>query len=39
MIRHTVAFSLKHPPGSPGESFLAAGQQLAAIPAWKNSSG
>jgi hypothetical protein len=33
MIRHTVAFSLKHPPGSPGEkSFLAAGQKLAAIP-------
>jgi hypothetical protein len=33
MIRHTVAFSLKHPSGSPSEkSFLAAGQQLAAIP-------
>ena len=33
MIRHTVAFSLKHALGSPGEeSFLAAGQQLAAIP-------
>ena len=33
MIRHTVAFSLKHAPGSSGEAnFLAAGQQLAAIP-------
>jgi hypothetical protein len=33
MIRHTVAFSLKHAPGSPSEkSFLDAGQMLAAIP-------
>lgn len=33
MIRHTVAFRLKHPLGSPEErNFLEAGQQLATIP-------
>jgi Stress responsive A/B Barrel Domain len=33
MIRHTVAFKLKHPPGSEPESaFLAAAQVLATIP-------
>jgi hypothetical protein len=33
MIRHTVAFSLKHAPGSSGEqSFLADARQLGAIP-------
>jgi heme-degrading monooxygenase HmoA len=32
-IRHTVVFKLKHPKDSPGEqAFLAAAQQLAAIP-------
>ena len=33
MIRHTVAFTLKHPKGSPEEkSFLDAGKALADIP-------
>jgi len=33
MIRHTVAFRLKHAPGSAGEAdFLAAADVLAAIP-------
>jgi hypothetical protein len=33
MIRHTVAFKLKHDPGSPLEQdFLATAQQLASIP-------
>jgi len=33
MIRHTVVFKLKHPPGSPAESdFLDAAQVLATIP-------
>ncbi len=33
MIRHTVAFRLKHPKGSPAEAdFLQAGQALAGIP-------
>ena len=33
MIRHTVAFRLKHPKGSAQEtSFLAAGKALAGIP-------
>lgn len=33
MIRHTVAFRLKHPTGSPEEtSFLEAGTALAGIP-------
>lgn len=33
MIRHTVAFRLKHPKGSPEEaSFLSAGMALATIP-------
>ena len=33
MIRHTVAFRLKHPRGSEAEtSFLAAGSKLATIP-------
>ena len=33
MIRHTVAFKLKHPPGSESESaFLAAAQVLSTIP-------
>jgi len=33
MIRHTVAFSLKHPAGSAEErAFLTAGQALAEIP-------
>lgn len=33
MIRHTVVFRLKHPPGSPAEKdFLDAGKALAAIP-------
>jgi len=33
MIRHTVAFRLKHAAGSPEErDFLEAGRQLAAIP-------
>lgn len=33
MIRHTVAFRLKHPAGSPGETaFLAAGLGLREIP-------
>lgn len=32
-IRHTVAFRLKHPEGSPEETdFLAAGAVLAAVP-------
>ena len=32
-IRHTVAFTLAHPPGSDGErDFLEAAEQLAAIP-------
>jgi hypothetical protein len=32
-IRHTVAFTPKHAPGSPGEAaFLAAAAQLAEIP-------
>jgi len=33
MIRHTVAFRLKHAPGSPAErDFLAAAQALVSIP-------
>lgn len=33
MIRHTVAFRLKHPPGSPAErDFLQAAATLAQIP-------
>ena len=33
MIRHTVVFRLKHPPGSAEEkAFLAAAKALAAIP-------
>ena len=33
MIRHTVVFRLKHPPGSPEEkAFLVAAKGLAAIP-------
>ncbi len=33
MIRHTVAFRLKHPRGSAAErAFLDAGRELAAIP-------
>ena len=33
MIRHTVAFRLRHPPGSPEErDFLEAAMVLAAIP-------
>ncbi|TAG45580.1 MAG: Dabb family protein [Betaproteobacteria bacterium] len=33
MIRHTVAFKLKHPPGSESESaFLAAAQALSTLP-------
>jgi hypothetical protein len=33
MIRHTVAFKLKHEAGSPAEKdFLAKGAELAAIP-------
>jgi hypothetical protein len=32
-IRHTVAFDLRHAPGSPGEAdFLAAAEALAAVP-------
>lgn len=32
-IRHTVAFALTHPAGSPAEQdFLAAAEQLSAIP-------
>ncbi|MBA3844425.1 MAG: Dabb family protein [Actinobacteria bacterium] len=32
-IRHTVAFTLAHPPGSEAErDFLAAAEELAAIP-------
>lgn len=37
MIRHTVAFRLKHAPGSAEEKdFLAAGAKLAAIPGVEN---
>lgn len=37
MIRHTVVFKLKHPPGSPAErDFLQAIQKLAAIPTVRN---
>ena len=37
MIRHTVAFKLKHPNGSPQEKeFLEAGLLLARIPTVKN---
>ncbi len=37
MIRHTVAFRLKHAAGSAEEKdFLAAGQKLAAIPGVEN---
>ena len=37
MIRHTVAFKLKHPPGSTQEKeFLEAGLLLAGIPTVKN---
>ena len=37
MIRHTVAFKLKHLPGSQAErDFLEAGQRLSAIPAVRN---
>ena len=36
MIRHTVVFKLKHPPGSPEEaSFLEATTKLADIPTVK----
>ena len=36
MIRHTVAFRLKHPLGSPAEvAFLKAADSLAAIPGVK----
>lgn len=36
MIRHTVAFKLKHPAGSPAErDFLEAAQELTAIPTVK----
>ena len=37
MIRHTVAFKLKHPAGSAAEQeFLEAARRLAAIPAVQN---
>jgi hypothetical protein len=37
MIRHTVAFKLKHAPGSaPERDFLEAARKLAAIPTVKN---
>jgi len=37
MIRHTVAFKLKHPAGSPAErDFLAAARKLAALPMVKH---
>jgi len=37
MIRHTVAFALRHPPGSGAElSFLAAARALATIPGVRN---
>ena len=37
MIRHTVAFRLKHPAGSAAEAdFLAAGSRLAGIPGVEN---
>ncbi len=37
MIRHTVAFKLKHPAGSEEErDFLLAGRQLATIPTVRN---
>jgi hypothetical protein len=37
MIRHTVAFSLKHRAGSQAErDFLQAGRKLAAIPTVRN---
>jgi hypothetical protein len=37
MIRHTVAFRLKHPPGSEAErDFLAAAAKLAEIPTVRN---
>lgn len=37
MIRHTVAFKLKHPAGSAAErDFLQAGRRLAAIPTVRN---
>ena len=37
MIRHTVAFKLKHPAGSPSErDFLQAAQRLATLPGIKN---
>jgi hypothetical protein len=37
MIRHTVAFRLKHAPGSAEEqSFLTAGRQLATIASVRN---
>ncbi|MCX6924566.1 MAG: Dabb family protein [Verrucomicrobia bacterium] len=37
MIRHTVAFKLKHPAGAPAEiDFLQAARQLAAIPTVRN---
>jgi hypothetical protein len=37
MIRHTVAFKLKHPPGSaPEHDFLQAAETLASIPVVRN---
>lgn len=37
MIRHTVAFTLKHPSGSPEEvAFLSAAKILGAIPGVEN---
>ena len=37
LIRHTVAFTLIHPPGSKAElDFLAAGRELATIPSVRN---
>jgi hypothetical protein len=37
MIRHTVAFTLKHPAGSPSEhNFLETARKLADIPTVKN---
>jgi hypothetical protein len=37
MIRHTVVFKLRHPPGSPAEGgFLQAARELAQIPEVEN---
>lgn len=37
MIRHTVAFKLRHPPGSvPERDFLQAAEVLASIPSVRN---